>query len=129
LIKITTTECRGYPYKNEPKTQAKTKAILIDTEEWKILTPTSMERTLDKTRGRDVYCLEPEKWKNIAIVIIEQPSRARRRYKVITRDKEVERALKEALMVSVSFQEMESRIKSAVEMMKMLASKKETIER
>ena len=129
MIKITTTVCKGYPYKNEPKTQAKTKAILIDTEEWKILTPTSMERTLDKTRGRDVYCLEPEKWRNIAIVIIEQPSRARRRYRVISRDKDIERALKEALMVSVSFQEMEIRIKSVVEMMKMLSAKKETIER
>lgn len=129
MIKITTTVCRGYPYKNEPKTQAKTKAILIDTEEWKILTPTSMERSLDKTKGRDVYCLEPEKWKNIAIVIIEQPSRARRRYKVVSRDKEVERALKEALMVAISFPEMEARVKAVVEMMKMLSHKKEVVER
>jgi len=126
-MKTSTIICKDYPYKNNPEKYSKTLTIVIDIENWRILTPSMIERTEDETEGTDTYCLDQEKWKNTAVVILEQPSKTGRKYLVISRNKEVEKALKEALMVSLSFEEMVTRVKALVEMMKMLDLEKKEL--
>jgi len=119
-MKTTRIVCKDYPYKNNPEKNLKTLTIVIDIENWRILKPSRIERTEDETEGTDTYCLNQEKWKKTAVVILEQPSKVGRRYLVTSRNKEVEKAIKEVLMMSLSFEEMVLRVKALVEIMKML---------
>jgi len=111
-------KCVEYDYRHTIKTGARTKYYVIRTDTWEILEPTRKERSRRGAHGKDVYCMEPEKWRNIIVVALERSNSGKLHYEVYTENPELEKyvcELEYLLSRRRGFWDMEVTVESWVE--------------
>lgn len=97
-------ECKKFYYRNNRSNQGRSLALVIDTKNWKILTPTRVERTEDGTHGHDVYCLD--NWGNMMIVWLERSNSGKISYSINTKEETAIKELSMLLSTAESFEDM-----------------------
>jgi hypothetical protein len=111
-------KCKSYYYRKTIKTGARTQYYLIDAQRWEVLEPTRRERSKTGANGEDIYCLEPEKWRNIIVVALKRSNSGKLHYKVYTENPELEKYVRELeylLSRRRGFWDMEVTVESWVE--------------
>ncbi|MCC6014100.1 MAG: hypothetical protein LM564_00155 [Desulfurococcaceae archaeon] len=111
-------KCEEYEYRYNIKMPGRTLYILIDTSKWEIVRPTRKERSKTGAHGKDVYCMEPEKWRNIIVVALERSNSGKLHYEVYTENPELEKYVRELeylLSRRRGFWDMEVTVESWVE--------------
>jgi hypothetical protein len=113
-----TVRCVEYDYRYTIKTGARTKYYVIRADTWEIVEPTRKERSRNGAHGKDVYCMEPEKWRNIIVVALERSNSGKLHYEVYTENRELEKYVRELeylLSRRRGFWDMEVTVESWVE--------------
>jgi hypothetical protein len=109
-------KCESYYYRNTIKTGAKTRYYLVDVDAWEVLKPSRRERSKTGAHGEDIYCLEPEKWRNIIVVALKRSNSGKLSYEVIAPPglEKYKGGLEELLRTASSFSEMEEAVETWV---------------